>query len=303
MSGAAPSILAIHSGALGDVVLFGRLLEQLGAPVTLAAGREKADLLAWAGVAAKPLDFDSLPLHELFIPGQAPVTLREKLGCHDRLISCFGGGHGQAEEALRRLVGGAAHFLPIRPPADGPDHLVAIWQRQLGLPPLRRWPAWTPAADSRPLAQAALAEAGLDPAQPYAVLHAGAGAADKCWPLERFMELGRLLRPRMQVVFTLGPVEAERWDPSRIQSLRRDFAVLLAPELKTLAAVLAHCSRYVGNDSGVSHLAAAMGAATLALLGPTRAEHFAPLGPAVKTLSAARMEDISLQEAFAALRE
>ena len=82
------SILAIHPGALGDVILFGHLLAALipserpgpGNPqssassaagrsipsVTLVAGGEKARLLATAGVVDAAMDFDSLPMHELF---------------------------------------------------------------------------------------------------------------------------------------------------------------------------------------------------------------------------------------------
>jgi len=51
-----------------------------------------------------------------------------------------------------------------------------------------------------------------------------------------------------------------------------------APVLET-AAVLARTTLYVGNDSGLMHLAAASGAPTLGLFGPTRDENYAPWGP------------------------
>ena len=53
-----------------------------------------------------------------------------------------------------------------------------------------------------------------------------------------------------------------------------------------LGAVLAHAGLYVGNDSGVSHLAAAWGAPALALFGPTDPAQWAPVGPHVKVLRA-----------------
>ena len=59
-------ILAIHSGALGDVVLFGQLLGRLGGRVTLLAGGEKSRLLAGMGVVNRALDFAALPMHEAF---------------------------------------------------------------------------------------------------------------------------------------------------------------------------------------------------------------------------------------------
>lgn len=68
--------------------------------------------------------------------------------------------------------------------------------------------------------------------------------------------------------------------------LAREFPVLTALPLSALAGVLAGARASVGNDSGPAHLAAAVGALTLALFGPTRPEHFAPVGPHVRTLTA-----------------
>ena len=49
-------------------------------------------------------------------------------------------------------------------------------------------------------------------------------------------------------------------------------------DLPTAAAALRRCALFVGNDSGLMHLAAAAGAPTLGLFGPSRAEHYAPWG-------------------------
>jgi len=84
------SVLAVHPGALGDVILFGRLLSMLPGPITLVTGREKGELLAGVGVVRKVLDFDALPMHEAFT--DTPLSqcrLPKLLGRHRRLISCF----------------------------------------------------------------------------------------------------------------------------------------------------------------------------------------------------------------------
>ena len=49
--------------------------------------------------------------------------------------------------------------------------------------------------------------------------------------------------------------------------------------LTQTAALLAQCALYVGNDSGLMHMAAAAGAPTLGLFGPSRASEYAPAGP------------------------
>jgi hypothetical protein len=56
--------------------------------------------------------------------------------------------------------------------------------------------------------------------------------------------------------------------------------------LRVLAAVLARAGLFLGNDAGITHLAAAAGAPTLALYGPTDPALWAPVGPRVLTLRA-----------------
>ena len=72
--------------------------------------------------------------------------------------------------------------------------------------------------------------------------------------------------------------------------------------LPEVAACLARCALFAGNDSGLMHLAASAGAPTLGLFGPTSATEYAPAGPrAAAVLSPnARIEDLSVETAVAA---
>ncbi len=313
------STLAVHSGALGDLVLFGRLLEQLDGQVTLVAGGEKGKLLQELGVVARALDFDALPMHELFSdtpPSQC--KLPQLLGRHDRLISCFGVDDPQARRRLIAFCGtGAADFLPIRPPPDWDSHLLDLWLQLLHAPGrgairgtgeagpagLIQFAPWPLCDSMRHEAQAALADIGCR--DEYAVIHPGAGSKAKCWPMERFMELAEIVarrQPRQvpahehapgatdrdgratiaQVIFVVGPAEFDWWGQARLDSIRKRYPLLSAPPLGVLAGVLAGASLYIGNDSGVSHMAAAVGAPTIAIFGPSSSAHFAPLGPRVR---------------------
>jgi ADP-heptose:LPS heptosyltransferase len=295
------SVLAVHPGALGDVILFGHLLDALDAPVTLAAGREKAELLADAGVVADALDFDSLPIQELFAaepPDRA--RLPERLGVHRRLISCFAGGNRQAELRLVAACGAAeSAFLPVRPPEGFTGHLLDLWRDLLGLDePVApsHWPVykgWRKAAGDR------LREAGVEPERPYHLLHPGAGAEAKRWDLEGFVSVaGELEQP----VFVLGPVERERWPDESVRALRAAGTVLLTPRLTLLAGLLADAAGYVGNDSGVSHLAGIVGAPTVAVFTATAPQQFGPLGPSVRALDA-RERPVTTEAVLSALEE
>ena len=65
--------------------------------------------------------------------------------------------------------------------------------------------------------------------------------------------------------------------------------------LRTLGAVLSRAGLFLGNDSGISHLAAAGGTRTLALFGPTDPAQWAPVGRAVLTLRPASADLADLQ--------
>ncbi len=68
--------------------------------------------------------------------------------------------------------------------------------------------------------------------------------------------------------------------------------------MRTLGAALSRAGLFLGNDSGASHLAAASGAPTLALFGPTDPALWAPVGPSVATLRAPRgvLADLTVDE-------
>jgi ADP-heptose:LPS heptosyltransferase len=91
----------------------------------------------------------------------------------------------------------------------------------------------------------------------------------------------------LQTVFLLGPAELERWPASEIQQL--SARSLRDLELEPALAVLSCARGYVGNDSGITHLAAALGVSTTAIFGPTKAEHWAPLGQQVRALQGTGM--------------
>ncbi|MBI4764437.1 MAG: glycosyltransferase family 9 protein [Deltaproteobacteria bacterium] len=124
--------------------------------------------------------------------------------------------------------------------------------------------------------------------RPLWAIHPGSGSPHKNWPLERFLETAEILRNGRQVqpIFLLGPVEQER--SLILNGTRaRGWPVIKEIGLPLLAGVLSLCAGYLGNDSGVSHLAAAVGVPTVVLFGPTDPAFWGPRGSAVRVLSPA----------------
>jgi ADP-heptose:LPS heptosyltransferase len=116
------------------------------------------------------------------------------------------------------------------------------------------------------------------------VLGPGSGAPEKNWPIAHFSAIGRWWRERIggRVVVLLGPVECER---GGFDALAYEFTVARNLDLAQAAALLALSDLYVGNDSGITHLAAAVGARTVAIFGPSDPCQWAPRGGRVTVVS------------------
>ncbi len=137
-------------------------------------------------------------------------------------------------------------------------------------------PRFMPAAHETTCAQQQWTRLGINPRN-VVLIHAGSGGKDKCWPVDRFVALGRELeRAGHSIVCLGGPIEAE--SSQHFDRLRR-WPSIAAEDPIRLAALLASVRYLIGNDSGPGHLAAAVGTPTLSLFGPTDPGRWRPLGP------------------------
>lgn len=108
----------------------------------------------------------------------------------------------------------------------------------------------------------------------------------KCWPSALFSELGQKLIndhkrfPKLKILILGAPAQADHVIPL-IQSLPSKNIVNLVGivSLPTLAECLKKCTLFVGNDSGLMHLAAACATPTVGLFGPSPVSIYGPWGP------------------------
>lgn len=119
----------------------------------------------------------------------------------------------------------------------------------------------------------------------WVVVHPGSGGLAKIWPLARWAALVRqLLDVGHSVMIVLGPADEPLLDFA--EAMRNSGCSLcLDPELPQLAAILCRSRLTVGNDSGVSHLAAALGVPTIAVFGPASPAIWRPRGTKVQVLT------------------
>jgi hypothetical protein len=120
------------------------------------------------------------------------------------------------------------------------------------------------------------------------VFHPGSGGAQKNHPPEFWMNLVRAFREKIPLgkelpVILLGPAE-EKLLP--LFSEDKEVEVLFCLDTEKLSRLLQESSLYVGQDSGVTHLAAMLGAPTIALFRHSSVAQWRPLGPRVKVIEA-----------------
>lgn len=120
--------------------------------------------------------------------------------------------------------------------------------------------------------------------QPVLLIHPGSGSTYKCMKPEVMASLvQRLQHNGMYPLILEGPADHEMVE-HMLHLLGHKPLILKRLELSLLAGILPHIDLYIGHDSGVTHLAAALGVKTLAIFGPTDHQRWAPLGSHVTVL-------------------
>lgn len=117
-------------------------------------------------------------------------------------------------------------------------------------------------------------------------IHPGSGSESKNWPEEMWAECLRALSSKGGWNFLLIGGEAEGNRLARLAAMVRNARVQIAENwpLTKLAITLRHCRVYVGHDSGISHLAAAVGLDGLVLWGSTNSAVWAPRSERMRIL-------------------
>lgn len=237
--------------------------EPPGAPLVFAGQPRIGRLLVELGLVDAAVGFDALRLDSLFtgeLGDLAPEVRRA-----GRLVCWFGARDPEFAARLTALVTSAIVAPPYASGRPVWEHLVAT----VGVPPAASAPFREPVAVPARLVgegRGALARAGWDGATPLVLVHPGAGGVAKRWPVAGFAAvLERVASARrIAIVVHEGPA-----DHDAVADLGARLAAppvrLHEPALATLAGALAAATGYLGNDSGVSHLATAVGAPSVAL--------------------------------------
>jgi heptosyltransferase-3 len=252
--------LVIRPGAIGDLIVSLPAIEIL-----------KADYLeVWTAPPTAPLvrfaarvrGIPSTGLDLLGVTDPPPPLIQDLRG-FDSIVSWYGTNRPEFRAAVAAL-GLPFTFLPALPARGCGVHATDFYLDQVRT--LATYGGAEYAGDGIPYIEC--------PGGPreFAAIHPFSGSASKNWPLEKFRALAAKLERYMPVQWLAGDD-----DPPLPGAVR-------IADLYEVACWLATARVYVGNDSGITHLAAAVGTPVLALFGHTYPNVWAPRGSHVRVL-------------------
>jgi len=115
-------------------------------------------------------------------------------------------------------------------------------------------------------------------------IHPGSGSSFKNWPIDCYLTLSKqLIEKGHSVGWILGPAENALMKVL-IQNKVNCNDIVQTHHIQTIMKYLMLSDHFVGNDSGISHLAAYMGIDTTAIFGPSDIRRWRPIGACVKTI-------------------
>lgn len=305
MAKEAQRAVILQPGALGDCLLtlplvkFLKEVLDLGG-VDLVGHAEYIDILPERTCVDGIRSIDTAELHRLFT---APAGF--DLADRDPLIHLFAdyswiitflGEPGSDFEQNLIFTANCSHSaeivtLSLKPPQGQYQHIAEFYvkefARQSGLPleptkvAEKEISIRVRDAD-RDRGVEVLEQANIDLSRRLVVIQPGSGGPKKCWHLDNFLSLAKELQSRdVEVLFLLGPAEIERLRPSDKVQMHAAARCVAHLALSQVIGVLSCADAYIGNDSGVTHLAAGMGVRTTVIFGPTEPSIYRPLGRSV----------------------
>lgn len=283
-------ILIVHAGGIGDLLLalpamrlfcqnfYPYELELLGYPERLA-------LISWDLKAKTIHSLDAAGMAYFFSPAnELPIGAKEFFSSFATVLF-FGRSLAQGmKEGLQKSGVKEIFFLATFPQSNGRihvrDHLMADLKSWAIKGAIDKSPLQLP-EEARKFAHQFWQEKNVYPPHRVLAIHPGSGNPAKNWPAKNFAQVANYFALRAKILLISGP--APDGLPKVLSELKQAKPIMAHNfPLVKLAALLQNCVAYLGNDSGITHLAASLGIPTLSIFGPTDPLIWGPQGEKVE---------------------
>jgi ADP-heptose:LPS heptosyltransferase len=304
--------LLVRIGGLGDLLIALPSIRLVRgkyprARLTLACRREYGGLLRERGVVDEIMPEDSRLLLPFFsAEAESKPEFSDWLRSFDLIIAWSHGLKGTLPDLSPTADGFPSRVRVIRAdPRESGQLSRAFYSRTAEVIGESAAPsiddlARLPAAGDHRSAKSMLKKGGVGRERPV-VVHPGSGSASKRWPIQNFLRItARLGEHGVPGVLVTG--EAEETLAAEVErfALPSTWAWIRCPYVSDLAMLLSESSLYLGNDSGVTHLAAACGADVVALFRRDLITAWAPLGK-VELQAAGSLSEMGVEAVWTAV--
>ena len=302
------AVLIIQPGAIGDCVQTLPLAEfmksSLGVGSVQMMGRaDYIGIFCGRTCIDRIRSIDSIDLYRMFVePSEFELADKDPLindfaNC-EHIVTFLGDAGGNFEQNLIYTANCSnaceVTTLKLKPEADLAKHISNFYLQQF----TDENPSYCLSSDfdlNRSFIQTGqsdigagkklLLSAGANESDKTAVISIGSGGAGKCWHLDNFYSVADSLVDRdIKVVFLLGPAEMDRLTDNELDRLGTVGRCVCNLTLAEAVQLISCSDCFIGNDSGITQLAGALGKRTVAIFGPTNAQLYRPIGPSVRTI-------------------
>ena len=286
-------ILVIHPGAVGDVLLARPALLRIRSllphhELTLLAGSAIGMLLRESAEIDRVFPLESTYLTELFAGGEGLYPAFKKWLQHcDLVVGWLQDPEGAVSTTIRSIGIERIHIKSPFSQDLSSGHQTARYLEVLegeSLSDVRSHPLFL-CPQLRERGRQLLQTLDWRDSQSLVVVHPGSGSIQKCMKAAHIAPVVEwLYREGTFPVLLEGPSDGETVDCVQ-RLLGITLPVLRSTDLSTVAAAISHAALYIGHDSGMTHLAAALSIPTIACFGPTQLRQWAPLGTTVTVMT------------------
>ena len=325
-------ILIFRGGALGDFLLTLPAIAALrrhfpGAYIELAGYDKSASIALTSGIINRVQSLDSARM-ALYFQGECDLPPEEKkhIRSFDLIVSYLHDPDGVLFQHLKET--GAENIITISPMVSkchAVDHFYRAIKDVVGgkyeqMDTTKTWSHFIKCDHGAVLPQkqfllkwpqslkeeTRLRLFGYLGGKQMILVHPGSGSPAKNWPAEKFALLATKIRGETGFEPLIIGGEADDGAIKSMRSLLPGFHFLVNTPLMDVASILSVAGGFVGNDSGITHLAAVLGIPVVALFGPTDPAIWAPRGKNVAIIksrfsSNESLAEIGVEDVFQAL--
>ena len=283
-------ILVIRNGGIGDTLLLAPFFKKLKdeyypSELTVMGRKDVLDILEAEKILDFAVSFEQQGVWGFFEEtGNLDSGLSHFFSSFQRIFLLVKDEDRCFENNLKKVFSGEIKTAFPLPPSDHTFHASRYYSEVFGFNSLDRFEPFKVRKDDSTRAYEYFNSRNIDPDKDSLVaIHPGSGSNYKSWSLENFREIASyLINKGNKILWVSGPAEIEL---NQFFRSEKDPVFNIQQPLFKLNSVLKFCSAFLGNDSGISHLAGLAGIPCLVIFGPTDPVQWKPLGPQVKAIS------------------